>query len=343
MFTLSDCLIRVQSQRAVVVAELEVTQGRVGVGCLNVKRDAFIVERFVEAQGGCQRIAIRVPASELSEVVFRNASPGGASHFRVLRLGLTLEDVRRSPWPVDLLPREIHAEPVRRPEELKVFNDELAVAINRARMDFIEGLALPLEGRRVLDVGAGIGHFAEFYRRMGATVVAIEGRSDNVDEMQRLYPQIEVHVGDVQEVDLTALGRFDVVHCFGLLYHLDSPVGVLRRIERVCRDVLLLETIVCDSSRPVMLLTDEPTAMNQALTGLGCRPSPSFVAMALNRLGFPFVYGATRPPDHPDFHFEWRDTLEVSRDRHNLRCVFVASRRPMARDSLTLLVEPQTS
>jgi hypothetical protein len=79
MFTLSDDLIRVPSQRAVVVAELDVNQGRVCVG------------QFVEAPGGCQRIALRVPASDLSGVVFRNASPGGASHFRMLRLGLALE------------------------------------------------------------------------------------------------------------------------------------------------------------------------------------------------------------------------------------------------------------
>jgi len=40
MFTLSDHLIRVQSQRAVVAAELDVNQGRVCVGCLDLKRDA---------------------------------------------------------------------------------------------------------------------------------------------------------------------------------------------------------------------------------------------------------------------------------------------------------------
>ena len=341
MFPLGEYLNRAQSQRAVVIAEVEVTRGRVGVGCLKSKGDVFLMEQYVETKAARQRISLRVPASELGHVVLRNASPGGASRFRVSRLVLVLEDIGPSRWPVDVLPREIVTEPVRRPSELNVFNDELAVSINRARMDFIADLALPLQGRRVLDVGAGIGHFAEFYRRMGATVVAIEGRPENVDEMRHLYPQIETHVGDVQRFDLTTLGRFDVVHCFGLLYHLDSPIGVLRQIESICRDVLLLETIVCDSSRPLMLLTDEPTAMNQALTGLGCRPSPSFVVMALHRLGFPFVYGATRPPAHPDFRFEWRDTLEVARDQHNLRCVFLASRGPMVRDSLTPLVEPE--
>ena len=77
---------------------------------------------------------------------------------------------------------------------------------------------------------------------------------------------------------------------------------------------------------------------NQALAGLGCRPSPSFIAMALDRIGFAHVYGTTAPPQHPDFLFEWRNSLDVSRDGHNLRCVFIASRHPIHRPHLVDLV-----
>ena len=134
-------------------------------------------------------------------------------------------------------------------------------------------------------------------------------------------------VGDAQDFDLTSLGTFDIVHCYELLHHLDSPVAALRRIESVCSDLLVLETIVCDSSRPLMILVDEDRSANQALAGLACRPSPSFVAMALNRVGFPFVYGARTPPSHEDFQVDWRDDMSYSRDGHNLRCIMVASRR----------------
>ena len=124
----------------------------------------------------------------------------------------------------------------------------------------------------------------------------------------------------------------------GLLDQLDSPVEALRRLARVCCGQLLLETIVCDADRAVMLLADEVGSANQALAGLGCRPSPSFVAMALDRLGFPYVYGTTMPPQHPDFQFEWRNNFEARRDGANLRCIFVASRTPLACDHLTLLL-----
>jgi len=156
--------------------------------------------------------------------------------------------------------------------------------------------------------------------------------------MKELYPQVNGITGDVQEMDLDGLGPFDIVHCFGLLYHLDSPVVALRRLAKVCREYLLLETMVCDSAAPVMVLADEPFTSNQALGGLGCRPSPSLVAMALDRLGFRHIYGTTRPPAHPDFLFEWKNNLDIVRNGHNLRCVFVAGRSPLTHESLVELV-----
>jgi SAM-dependent methyltransferase len=224
-----------------------------------------------------------------------------------------------------------------------VFHDDPAVAINLARLDFLASLDLPLEGKRVLDAGCGVGHHTPFYTSRGCRVVGIDGRPENIEEMKHRYPQVEGLVGDVQTMDLEALGVFDVVHCFGLLYHTDSPVQALRRLASVCRGQLVLETIVCDADGATMLLADEEGSANQALAGLACRPSPSFVAMALDRLGFAYVYGTTRPPQHPDFLFEWRNNFEARRDGANLRCMFVASRTPVACDHLRLLLPPPSA
>src|SRR5262249_26013899 len=112
-------------------------------------------------------------------------------------------------------------------------------------------------------------------------------------------------------------------------YHLQDPVAGLRNLASACAGLLLLETLVTDSSRPLLTLADEPSTHNQALGGLGCRPSPSFVAMTLNRVGFPHVYAPAEPPDHGDFRFDWRAALSSARDGHPIRCVFVASREPL--------------
>ena len=247
-------------------------------------------------------------------------------------------EVHGPPYPVTVTHRDASAIAGVVRIDQHVFHDDPALAINRARLDFLASLDLPLEGKRVLDAGCGVGHHTPFYTSRGCQVVGIDGRPENIEEMKHRYPQVEGLVGDLQTMDLEALGSFDVVHCLGLLYHTDSPVQALRRLTSVCRGQLVLETIVCDADGPIVLLADEEGSANQALAGLGCRPSPSFVAMALNRLGFRYVYGTTRPPQHPDFQFEWRNTLDARRDGANLRCMFVASRTPVACDHLKLLL-----
>jgi hypothetical protein len=107
----------------------------------------------------------------------------------------------------------------------------------------------------------------------------------------------------------------------------------------MCGGLMVLETMVCDSSKPVAVLVDETKAASQALDGMGSRPSPSFLALALNRVGFDYVYGAAQPPEHPDFQFDWRDNLETSRNGVPLRCVIVASTSPLELRSLVPLLE----
>ena len=108
---------------------------------------------------------------------------------------------------------------------------------------------------------------------------------------------------------------------------ISSPVIALRRMHDVCDHVLLLETIICDSSASMMMLADETGALNQALAGLGCRPTPTFIVTALNRIGFRFIYGTTT--SGASRFLEWRDNGDTVRDGHNLRCIFVASRKAL--------------
>jgi FkbM family methyltransferase len=220
-----------------------------------------------------------------------------------------------------------------------VFDTEDALAINQARLQHLASLGLPLDHRKVLDVGCGVGHLARFFVERGCAVTCIDVRQENVSRLRKIYPDMEAQVFNVENQALSRLGRFEVVFCYGLLYHLESPLAALRNIASVCDDLLLIETVVTDHAEPLLRLVDEPVeTCNQAAAGLANRPTPAFVAMALNRVGFPYVYGPIHPADHPDFRFEWKNDLEWSRQGHLLRCVFVASRTDLALPALRLLV-----
>lgn len=61
--------------------------------------------------------------------------------------------VRPLPYPVDVVARDVSAEAVPEGGDVASFDTPEASAINRARLDHLASLGLPLEGRPVLDVG----------------------------------------------------------------------------------------------------------------------------------------------------------------------------------------------
>jgi FkbM family methyltransferase len=221
---------------------------------------------------------------------------------------------------------------------VSVFDTEAARQINDARMSHLASLGLSIEGRKVLDVGGGVGHLAQFFVAKGCEVVSIDAREENLASLRSRYPELAARRLNVETDSLACLGRFDIVFCYGLLYHLENPLAAMRNMAAVCDDLLLLETVVMDHPEPLVRLADEPTeTFSQAVGGMATRPTPAFVAMALTRAGFPFVYVPRTPPRHADFQFEWKADHEFFRDGHLLRCVFVASKRPI--DSLELALQ----
>jgi SAM-dependent methyltransferase len=319
------------------VFDLSVVRGQIGVGWTNREGTAFINEQFTSGADG--QIVLPLLAGErIGKLVFRNADASGTPSTFLIQHARAEPIIHQ--YPVAIAARGVSEEAS--PHDggtLSVFDTDAAMAINAARMTWLEEAGLPVERARVLDIGCGVGHFLPFYLRRGCSVVAVDGRDENIVELRRRHPEVEARVDDAQKIDPRQYGEFDVIHCFGLLYHLDSPVMALRRFNAMCRSLLILETMVCDSSRSLSVLADETKAASQAMQGLGCRPSPAFVTVALNRAGFRCIYAAAVPPRHPDFQFVWRDDLDTSRDGHPLRCIFVASRSRLVQPSLVPLLE----
>jgi SAM-dependent methyltransferase len=226
---------------------------------------------------------------------------------------------------------------------LTVFDSQDALDINIARMSHLGSLGLAIDGKTVLDVGCGVGHLAVFFAERNCDVLCVDARSENLERLAELYPGRCTAQANVEVDRMDQFGRFQIVFCYGLLYHTENPIAALRNIASACDEMLLLETVITDHPRPVVQLVDEPTVTkNQSASGFGCRPSPAFIAMALSRMGFPFVYTARTPPKHSDFPVEWKGNGEWQRDGHLLRCIFVASRRRLDNAGLYLLHDAET-
>jgi SAM-dependent methyltransferase len=189
-----------------------------------------------------------------------------------------------------------------------------------------------LELRTALDAGCGVGYFAELLQRLGLGVTAFDARSENVEEARRRHPGIEFHLADVEELRPQEVGTFDLVLCFGLLYHLENPLRAVRRLRAMTRKLLLIESVCVPERTPVLHLRDEAAAGDQALNTVAWYPSEGALIKMAYRAGFPAVYRTIRLPEHEDFL--------GGVGRRPWRTIMVAPVLPIKDPSLVLADEP---
>ena len=221
--------------------------------------------------------------------------------------------------------------------DVPLFDQPFYRDITAARLEHLETLGLPVDGRSVIDVGSGIGRLSEFFAQRGCDVLCVDGREENIAQLRELYPERRAEVVDVETDELLAHGRFDVVFCYGLLYHLADPLAFLRRAAAICDELLVLETCITDSEERVLFLLDDPDDPTMALHRVASRPSPPFVVTGLRLSGFEHVYSPRTLPRHRDFEYRRLDDMAHLRDGNVMRDVFVASRSPLDLPALRAL------
>lgn len=99
--------------------------------------------------------------------------------------------------------------------------------------------------RTVIDLGCLEGGWTVGLARAGYDALGIEGRRVNFDNCEVVrrgidLPNLRFAHDDVRNVE--SHGEFDIVFCFGLLYHLDEPAAYLEKLARVTRRMLVLHT-----------------------------------------------------------------------------------------------------
>jgi hypothetical protein len=212
-----------------------------------------------------------------------------------------------------------------------------AFNINKARLEHLDSLGLPLNEKTVLEVGAGVGRLTHFFETRECTVYSTEGRPENVKENLLRHPYRK---GKVETVDLMVphshnhLVPFDVVFCYGTLYHLADPALCIKDLSIICDDLFLLETRVNQIDNGEVVSVVESGSSDQSLYYTGCKPARDWVMGELSKY-FEYVYITNTQPNHPDYVLEWPATKKY------VRSVFVASRSEL--DLSTLSTEIITS
>jgi 2-polyprenyl-3-methyl-5-hydroxy-6-metoxy-1,4-benzoquinol methylase len=92
-------------------------------------------------------------------------------------------------------------------------------------------------GNSIIDIGPGPGVFTSRYAETvgnTGTVTALEKSQEAIEYLEnnlsRTNTNIEVICGDAEEIDLNAVGPFDIIMLTDILHHADSPTKILQNI-----------------------------------------------------------------------------------------------------------------
>ncbi len=114
-----------------------------------------------------------------------------------------------------------------------------------------------LHGRTCLDVGCNEGFFSHLLYHRGARVSGLDIRAENirrarlVQQIKGLDPaRLDFTTADFFDVPPPA-GGFEVTLALGLLYHLENPMGAVRKLQALTRGVCIVESQVTRQINPI--------------------------------------------------------------------------------------------
>ncbi len=123
------------------------------------------------------------------------------------------------------------------------------VKVRRITQLLLDLAAKPVDQLSILDLACGEGVYAIEAALRGATVRAVDARTERMQHGARVaermgLTRLTFEQNDVRKVSSDTHGQFDIVYLLGILYHLDVPdvCHVLEHVAGMCRGWLLIDT-----------------------------------------------------------------------------------------------------
>lgn len=207
------------------------------------------------------------------------------------------------------------------------FKHLLPMMLDHIRLD-------KLAKKRVVDLGCGSGYWGKALLPYETDMIFVDGRESNLIRLRHDVLHAKAMCMDVER-DLFWFGHVDLVLAMGIIYHINDPAALFRKIARISPRVFV-DTTVIDHDGDLILHCRERTDANfNSLNGAACRPSPAWVVRELKEAGFHHVRDVSAPsgnlppmPGYSGLLYDWefQRTGGWRRNECTLRKMYVASK-----------------
>lgn len=161
-----------------------------------------------------------------------------------------------------------------------------------------------LKNSNILDIGCNEGFYSFAALEFGAkSVKGLDLRNENISRAKKIkqycdYTNCEFELGDVSDETILNYGLFDIVFCFGVLYHLENPMLAIRNLRKVTKRFLVVDSVVTsfDKSATIRISAEDNSNLRAGKTGACFYPSLGGLIKMLEIGGFKVdVLAATVP------------------------------------------------
>lgn len=141
-----------------------------------------------------------------------------------------------------------------------------------------------LNGKKVLDVACSNGFYSFEFAKRGADVIGFDNLFSNIVRCTFAKKILNIRnvsfrYLDVNDLENTFNGQFDMILCAGLLYHLDDPQKTIDQVAKLTK-LAYFETIINEDIEESILIRDEET------TADGYIPTRNWLFNAFKKAGF---------------------------------------------------------
>lgn len=166
-------------------------------------------------------------------------------------------------------------------------------------------------GKKVLDLGAGGGDIAASLARLGADVLCVDARQENLDTIKNKYPFINVLKLDLDAEWPFTDNQFDFVISLGLLCHIKNYDMHINNICSAAENIIL-ETEVLDSTNPETKVSiyEEKALKHLSFNGEGSIVSAVNIQNKLSTIGATFKRIDDPKLNAGPFIYDWKENNE---------------------------------
>jgi SAM-dependent methyltransferase len=153
----------------------------------------------------------------------------------------------------------------------------------------IDSMIGSLDGKSCLDIACNSGFWSIELAKRGAVVEAFDHAESDSEKARAITAHYGINNVSFSVSDLFSYeprGSYDLILCFGLIYHLTDPLGACRRIRSWSKGATVFDTAVSDLEGPVLEIGSHNKYSCCGEKEFAFVPTPEAFEAILARTGF---------------------------------------------------------